>query len=825
VITLFSYEAIAKSNGTTLKEHTCDTLKISEYLMSTNEELLKNWSKLNSFDVEDIFKGIKSAAFFHDFGKGTLKWQEEALKEEPHLPPHAPYSGYFLLQNEKNIFALLTCISHHSLLTESSFDKVSYPEGFNEEYLTSLANDLGYKVSFDKPWNNYFESFKRFKKSSQEKKFRNKWNNKIDTTFKAKYCLMLSYLTTADGIASKIEEEQLNKSEVSENLKRWFPSSQDIYEKIKSVEGKKELTEIQNKVFNAMEQCSTISDLSKPLRIEAPCGEGKTLAALLIAKKLLKENIVNKVIFTLPTQVTTNNMVQEFEEEYKIPRDWIGIYHSEVMNFLIETSNDEEEPDFSLSSQKFWNLIYSKPFNISTIDHLLLSLVNGFKFAPRAFGNILNSLVVIDELHYYDSHTIGMVECLCEILRRLRIPHIVMSATIPNQIKNKFDEDYRKIQSSGKDNKGHEKNPFIFEYHDCCIEDNEEIFDILNDADGLNVGIIVNTVPKSKKIFEEIKERFPERQVLLYNAQFMRKDRPKKERILRIFGKNIFEELSNEEIKFCNEYGYDPQRPIIFVGTQVAEISLNVSFDLILSDLAPLDALIQRGGRLHRKMSFNNSKDCECLQCKRLNRKHTYKFHVFETGEFCWPYYTEKDENDLMKEVIDNTRIQILKNPCFTFKTGIKMMNEVYKNEKIFSGFNAYTSFWDAYVEDLIFGKSPRQDEEKGGQLRITTRNIKVPTYDVLPQQFEYNGDYIQVEDFIKNIGENPCFLKKGGTLNFAGMNEISKYMIKVSEGLYFKLNGKNIDFEEDKPFMKVIDAEYTFDKGIMGFEDQSGIL
>jgi len=102
-------------------------------------------------------------------------------------------------------------------------------------------------------------------------------------------------------------------------------------------------------------------------------------------------------------------------------------------------------------------LIYSKPFNISTIDHLLLSLVNGFKYAPRAFGNILNSLIIIDELHYYDQHTIGMVGCLCEILRRLKIPHIIMSATIPAQIKEKFDNEYQKIQSSGRDNKGNEK--------------------------------------------------------------------------------------------------------------------------------------------------------------------------------------------------------------------------------------------------------------------------------------------------------------------------------------------------------------------------------
>jgi len=820
---LSSYEAIAKSNGTTLKEHTKDSLRILDYLISTNKDLLENWSKLNRFDINSIVKCIQSAMTFHDFGKGTLKWQKEALKEEPHLPPHAPYSGYFLFQNENNICSLLACVSHHSLLTESSFERVPYPDSFNEKYLNQLADEFNYNISFDKSWKNYFENLKKFKRDSQLPKFRNKWNNQIDTKFKAKYCLILAYLTASDGIASKIEEENLlNKT--SENLKRWFPSSQDIYQEITEIEGNKKLTEIQRNVLDKLFQSSNIFDLSKFLRIEAPCGEGKTLAALLVGKELLKQNIINKVIFTLPTQVTTNNMVQEFEGEYGIPHEWIGIYHSEVMSFLVETNDEEQESDFSLLSQKFWNLIYSKPFNISTIDHLLLSLVNGFKFAPRAFGNILSSLIVIDELHYYDSHTIGMIECLCEILRHLKIPHIIMSATMPNQIKEKFDENYTKIQSSGKDNENNEKSPFVFEYHDKQIDNglslSEEFLDILSDSDELNIGIIVNTVPKSKKIFTELKQRFPERQILLYNSQFMRKDRPKKEKILRILGKNIFEDLNEEEIGFCMGYGFNPDDPFIFVGTQVAEISLNVSFDLILSDLAPLDALIQRGGRLHRKMSFNNNKDCKCSQCNRLDEKYTYKFHIFDTGEFCYPYHTNEDDNEFMKEIIENTRIEISQKPKFTFKHSIEMMNRIYKNENLFSEFNANTSFWEAYKEDLIFGKRPVESEEEGGQLRIRTRNIEGAVFDVLPQQFEYDNNYIQAEDFISKIYKNYRFSKKG-KLNFEGINEITKHMVKISPRQYYSINNGEDRRIESYKLIKVVDAEYTFEKGLINFENQ----
>ncbi|KAF5050594.1 hypothetical protein DSECCO2_427880 [anaerobic digester metagenome] len=824
---LSSYETIAKSNGTTLKKHTEDALDISNYLISSNKAVLENWGKLNEIDVSLLEENIHSALFFHDFGKGAIKWQEEALKNEPHLPPHAPYSGYFLFQNEGDFCSRLACISHHSLLTEYSFDKVPYPGSFNEKYLMEFATKNNYKISLNVPWANYFEGLKKFKISSQSPNFRNKWNNQIDTKFKAKYCLILSYLTTSDGIASKIEEENTLGLDVTNILTKWFPSPSDIYKGISKIKGNKKLTDIQNRVLNVMSQSSNIFDYSKPFRIEAPCGEGKTLAALLVAKELINQNIINKVIFTLPTQVTSNNMVQEFEDEYRIPRDWIGIYHSEVMSFLIENTDEEEESDFSISSQKFWNLIYSKPFNISTIDHLLLSLVNGFKYAPRAFGNILNSLIVIDELHYYDSHTIGMVECLCEVLRRLKIPHIIMSATIPSQIKHKFDDSYQKIQSSGRDNECKEKNPFTFEYHNSEIDEDETVSDefikLLMESDGQNVGIIVNTVPKSKMIFSELKQRFPERQILLYNSQFMRKDRPKKEKILRIFGKRLFEEPGEEEIQFCKQYGFDPDLPFIFVGTQVAEISLNISFDVLISELAPLDALIQRGGRLHRKMSFNNSEECNCPQCKRFDNEHTYKFHIFDTGEFCYPYYTHEDKNGVMKEIIENTRKQIFKNTLFTFKIGIKMMDNVYTNEKMFSEFNADISFWGAYVEDLIFGKRPNKSEEEGGQLRIQTRNIGMNTFDVLPEQFEYKDGHIQAQDFIKKICSNPQFAKNN-ELNFNGINEISKYLIKVSNKFYFanegNKNGLKIKMGKMERYVKEINLEYDFEKGLYAFNN-----
>lgn len=835
VKTLSSYEVLAKSDGcTTLGQHTEDCESVLHYLLSTNKEVLKNWCNRNRVDFDKFQLGAELATHYHDFGKATEKWQEEARKEVPSLPPHAPYSGYFLLQENKCkdldncTIPFLTAISHHSLLTESSWSNLGYPSKFCFDYLKEFNKNSGFTLpSINLPWTDYFKWFEDYQKNCQRPGFRTIWdeNKPINTLFKARYCLMLSLLTTSDGIASRFEEENITKSDRSIKLKEWFPSPKKVYEKIKKVEGQKELTDIQKDILGLFTPSLCLNGYIKPLRIEAPCGEGKTLAALMYAKELFKNEMINRVIFVLPTQTTTNNMFFEFETEYGIPSEWIGIYHSEVMSFLIEKEEGEDNSSdaFPIHDKKYWSVLYSKPFNISTIDHLLLSLVNGYKYAPRAFGNVQTSLVVIDEIHYYDSHTIGMIECLCEILRYLKIPHILMSATMPEQVKEKFSEDYIKRRSNGLDAKGNMKQPYKFRYHKEPIYDLENkvysnaFIDLIRNSPSLNIGIIVNTIKKSKDIFNELKSKFPRRQILLYNSEFMRKDRPIKENILRKFGKGIKTELKNAEIDYCKKFGFDPNESVIFVGTQVAEISLNISFDLLISDLAPMDSLIQRGGRLHRRQSNFIAKECNCKQCKRLDLDYEYNLHIFDTGKLCYPYYTA-DDDKLMGEVIENTRKEIASEPSYTFENGIMMMNEVYKNENLFKNFDPNFSFWKPYKEDIIFGEKPFRDEEKGGQMRIMTRIIDRQKIDVLPQIFEYENEEIAAGIFIQKIHTDKRFLKKG-KLNSYGINEISKYLLKITPQRYSSINRGEANTIEPLKIIRVVNQAYTFDFGLQDLD------
>ena len=844
----FSDEVFAKNDGlTTLEKHVSDCIEVIEYILSTCDEPFRNWALRNYVDYEQFIENVKISLIYHDFGKATIKWQKEIRKEEPHLPNHAPYAGYFFIINNQSDYApILAVVSHHSMLTEKSWNSLSLPGNFCENYLKEMGRKYDLKsISLDENWSKYINILKKYRTDSQYPEFRGLWdiNKQINTSFKAKYCLLLSLITTSDSIASKFEGDGIFSKDNQQNkLMQWFPSHIEVFKKLQNIDEGKNLYQTQEKMLELLNEKS-----DPPIRIilEAPCGEGKTLSSLLCARELFKRGKINRVIFTLPTQITTNNMKLEFESEYNIPKDWIGVYHSEVMEFLWSQEKefgdkaiiDEYRKDFSLSSQKYWSTLYGKTFNVSTVDHLLLSLVNGYKHAPKAFGNLQTALVVIDELHYYDFHTIGMIKNLCKVLSFLKIPHLLMTATMPVKVKKIFEEQFNAndsckiIVSNGIDKTSNGiKKPFRFEYHSKPII-NEEYkyldiqFQQLIKSNLQNfIGIIVNTVRKSQDIYNLLKKEYPNNQILLYNSEFMKADRPNKERILRIFSKKIKEPLKPEDISFCKKFNFDTDKPLIFIGTQVVEISLNVSFDIILSDLAPLDSIIQRAGRLHRTQSVFQRKDCDCSQCHEKLDDFEYIFHIFDTGEKCLPYADGSEKRSKENELIERTRKELQKNITYSFPLGKDMMDRVFNIQGLFEGFNDIICFENPYKEDLIFGKSPKDrygSEDGGGESQFKTRIIDSPKFGVLPVCFNYNGKECHISEFFDVIRSNAKFYNfKEKKLTDEGMREILRHFIQISNKKFHAFGGK-FEFSDLLEFhVRFINAKYDFETGLQKLEN-----
>ena len=369
---------------------------------------------------------------------------------------------------------------------------------------------------------------------------------------------------------------------------------------------------------NDMQQEIVASDADR-LILNAGCGEGKTAAALLFGQKWLQEDRIERIILTLPTKFTANNLYRDLvsSEGYNIPKKLVGITHGDSREFLTQLTNTEEEnseqedTNGNVMAQIFENNFYAKPVTISTVDHLLMSLYHGYKYADRAFFNVASALVVFDEVHYYEGRTMGAIAEAMRRLTQLKIPHLVMTATIPCTVRERFDQLNRgqpyPLQRAPAVicDTTNPKAPFeIARLRETPIDEenviSSELLDLVEQNQDKRQIIFVNQVNRAKYVYRALQERGICDNLICYHSSFIGKDRVKKEQIIR----SLFKDLSDrtdDELAFFEEHDFSNSDACVLVSTQVSELSLDISADVMYSEIAPVDSIVQRGGRLNRK--------------------------------------------------------------------------------------------------------------------------------------------------------------------------------------------------------------------------------
>jgi len=293
---------------------------------------------------------------------------------------------------------------------------------------------------------------------------------------------------------------------------------------------------------------------------------------------------------------------------------------------------------------------------------------------------------------------------------------------------------------------------------------NEDFKDKLlkNYKDGLRQTIIVNTVDKAQKIYREIMkaDEVDKGDIILFHSRFTVDDRKKKEH-------QIFETKGN--------------RPFILVTTQIIEVSIDVSCDVMFTELAPFDALAQRGGRLNRK-----GKDYVVNGIEQV----MYVYDIDSTRPYA------EDENDEKYMVLKDSWNLIPDGPL-SYELVKSIVNNVYFREKL--SITDYTNKW--FVESSLFGNTPEDvrgkkvDEDTGGYFSSRSSNFK--QIDVIPA-----CKVADCTDFIE-AAKNTV--------------KIPQYTIfQYSESFYTQVIG-NMEY-------KVCKFKYTYEEGItVGIEDSSG--
>lgn len=370
--------------------------------------------------------------------------------------------------------------------------------------------------------------------------------------------------------------------------------------------------------------------------LEAPMGEGKTEAALAAAEILADRFGKSGLFFALPTQATSDGI---FDRVKNWMEKAVGKYSDERHSLFLAHGKSRFNESYTSLYQKKWNVgstnenhngnvIVHDWFNgrkkgilsdvvVGTVDQILMASLKQKHLVLRHLG-LANKVVIIDECHAYDTY---MGSYLVKTLRWLgayKVPVILLSATLPPNIRYDFVKGY---MFCGTNNEPasldwvHNKNYPLLTYADSegifqnapessgrtvkiNIENisDEDILGILEDhtSEGGFVGIILNTVNRAQELSKKLSDRFGEEQIQLIHSRFTNIDRSVKEaKLLEILDKG--NRLS-------------PGNRLFVIGTQVIEQSLDLDFDLLITDLCPMDLLIQRMGRLHRHIRKRSAK-------------------------------------------------------------------------------------------------------------------------------------------------------------------------------------------------------------------------
>lgn len=357
------------------------------------------------------------------------------------------------------------------------------------------------------------------------------------------------------------------------------------------------------------EACQAL-DFTAPLTmIEAQMGEGKTEAALYLSNQICAATGCTGIYFATPTQATSNQMYFRLNDYLsRIGAHRSRLLHSNAMFQMADESSQYSEAQEVSKWLAPLRLGMLEENGIGTVDQPMSGVLDN-KFAILRIFGLIGKVLIVDEIHAYDEYMSTILKTLFEWCKVLLIPVILLSATMQQSQRKTYvhcfchtlceytpAEEYPLITQVRQDGSIHEYPLPAYTKRVCKFcpvrGNNPELIAKLAMAKIANGGklcVLLNTVKKAQEVYLELKNRIKEDDatVLLLHAKYEIANRAKKENgALRLFGKD------NNDIN----------SKIILVATQVVEQSLDVDFDVMITELAPIDLLIQRSGREWRHL-------------------------------------------------------------------------------------------------------------------------------------------------------------------------------------------------------------------------------
>lgn len=374
--------------------------------------------------------------------------------------------------------------------------------------------------------------------------------------------------------------------------------------------------------------------------LEDVTGSGKTEAALTLVSRLLNMGLGNGCFIALPTMATSNAMYERMENVYhllfdekELPSLVLSHGARHLSKKFRESYRDIAEQDTTHLNTAFYenNQIHCSTWiadsnkkalladvGVGTIDQTLMAILP-VRYQSLRRAGMSRKILIFDEVHSFDAYTLYLLEKVLIAHASTGGSAILLSATLPRKVRTNFINAYQKgfktshseipVENQYPLATNYSKDYGISEMHMetrkevkrfvrvLMPESLDDVVDIITKAVKAEQCVcwIRNTINDILDAYEILKFIIPDEKLDIFHSRFVLGDRIDIEsKVLNLFGKKS---------------GPDERKGRLLLASQVVEQSLDLDFDVLITDLAPIDLIIQRAGRLHRHLR-NNVGEC-----------------------------------------------------------------------------------------------------------------------------------------------------------------------------------------------------------------------
>lgn len=709
------HNALAKPSET-IEQHTDKLLECAKVLYD-----------LGYIKSEQLYKDLLVACKNHDMGKINSQFQIR-IKRKSRFNyeievPHAVLSIFFVNDSECNDYtSVLFAVLYHHYHKESPMNVFRRDRQLVEKFLTELnfqSND----------YNKMRRNLSKVKKI-----FQTNLNDK-----QKQYAVLLKgLLHKCDYSASANIPCEKKNDFLLESIEDWRS-------------GKFQYNTLQ-------EFC--IANRNENIMVTAPTGMGKTEAGLLWCGD-------NKCFFVLPLKTAINAMFDRIKklandvEAEDVYKSRVALVHSDMKSYYLKVANDKDTDydfDYEEVSRQF-----CLPVTVCTPDQIFDFVLKypgyEYKLAISSYSKF-----IIDEIQMYSP------DILAAIIYAIKMIHImggkvaVLTATLPPFVKEEllkiFGDDVQLADFSSEGILRHNVKVF-----DDKLE-TDKVIEIVNETNSDTVKkylVVCNTVKTANRIYRELSESNIDAEINLFHANFIKKDRMKKEEKIMEASKKDLNKMS---------------KPEIWISTSVVEASLDIDFDILITELSDLFSLFQRFGRTNRK----GKKDFSNYNC-----------YVFTELQDRADSFIDKDIHNLSKDAI------VTVEGVITEQEKNSLIEKYLSVEKV--------QDTDYYKDYCKFFKNYEDEYDYLNSSKDSLRNID--RMDAIPKCV-YDENVDMINENLEKI--NSTDVDKDSRMN--ATEEILELTVSIS---MFRCRKHDSGISVDMKYRRipVIDCNYSFDSGL----------